>query len=80
MSWKQWEVHPYVGSRKVAPVQGAMLKLFYPDMIGPKKIEELQRHGLITNGHLMMRFLQLLKLSNESSGIVSDVLLRSTHK
>ncbi|KAL6843319.1 hypothetical protein ACP4OV_027032 [Aristida adscensionis] len=34
---KQWEVHPYVGSRKVAPVQGALLKLFYPDMIGPKE-------------------------------------------
>ncbi|TVU10663.1 hypothetical protein EJB05_44207, partial [Eragrostis curvula] len=34
-SW-QWEIYPYVKSRKVPTVQGALLKLFYPDMIGPK--------------------------------------------
>uniref|UniRef100_A0A0A9H172 Uncharacterized protein n=1 Tax=Arundo donax TaxID=35708 RepID=A0A0A9H172_ARUDO len=34
---KQLEVYPYMKSRKVAPILGALLKLFYPDMIGPKE-------------------------------------------
>ncbi len=33
---REWEVHPFLNSRRVAPVLGALLKLFYPDLVGPK--------------------------------------------
>ncbi|KAL6600302.1 hypothetical protein ACP70R_045102 [Stipagrostis hirtigluma subsp. patula] len=33
----EWEVHPYSSSRKPSTIMGALARIFYPDMIGPKE-------------------------------------------